>query len=71
MLKGLIGKKIGMTQIFDEQGVAYAVTLIEAGPCFVTQVRARRRKGIRRCNWVLVNEPQTPHTGAGWAFESQ
>jgi large subunit ribosomal protein L3 len=39
MLKGLIGKKIGMTQIFDEKGVAYAVTLIEAGPCYVTQVR--------------------------------
>lgn len=39
MLKGLIGKKIGMTQIFDEQGVAQPVTIIEAGPCFVTQVR--------------------------------
>ncbi len=37
MLKGLIGKKIGMTQIFDEQGVAYPVTIIEAGPCYVTQ----------------------------------
>ncbi len=39
MLKGLIGKKIGMTQIFDEDGVAIPVTLIEAGPCYVTQVR--------------------------------
>jgi len=39
MLKGLIGKKIGMTQIFDEHGVAFTVTLIEAGPCYVTQVR--------------------------------
>ena len=39
MLKGLIGKKIGMTQIFDENGSAYAVTIIEAGPCYVTQVR--------------------------------
>jgi len=39
MLKGLIGKKIGMTQIFDEAGVAIPVTLIEAGPCYVTQVR--------------------------------
>jgi large subunit ribosomal protein L3 len=39
MLKGLIGKKIGMTQIFDEQGVAYPVTIIEAGPCYVTQIR--------------------------------
>jgi large subunit ribosomal protein L3 len=45
MLKGLIGKKIGMTQIFDEQGVAHAVTLIEAGPCFVTQVRAPEKEG--------------------------
>lgn len=39
MLKGLIGKKIGMTQIFDEAGASIPVTLIEAGPCFVTQVR--------------------------------
>jgi len=38
MLKGLIGKKIGMTQIFDETGAAIPVTLIEAGPCYVTQV---------------------------------
>lgn len=39
MLKGLIGKKVGMTQIFDPAGVAIPVTLIEAGPCYVTQVR--------------------------------
>jgi large subunit ribosomal protein L3 len=45
MLKGLIGKKIGMTQIFDEKGVAYAVTLIEAGPCYVTQVRTSDKEG--------------------------
>ena len=45
MLKGLIGKKIGMTQIFDEHGVAYTVTLIEAGPCYVTQVRMPEKEG--------------------------
>src|SRR5262245_9756552 len=45
MLKGLIGKKIGMTQIFDEQGVAYPVTIIEAGPCYVTQVRTLEKEG--------------------------
>jgi large subunit ribosomal protein L3 len=39
MLKGLIGKKIGMTQIFDDGGSAVPVTIIEAGPCYVTQVR--------------------------------
>ncbi|MBN1668102.1 MAG: 50S ribosomal protein L3 [Anaerolineales bacterium] len=39
MFKGLIGKKVGMTQIFDDDGVSIPVTLIEAGPCYVTQVR--------------------------------
>ena len=45
MLKGLIGKKIGMTQIFDDKGVAHPVTIIEAGPCYVTQVRLPERDG--------------------------
>ncbi len=45
MFKGLIGKKIGMTQIFDEKGVAIPVTLIEAGPCYVTQVRTPELDG--------------------------
>ena len=45
MFKGLIGKKIGMTQIFDESGAAVPVTLIEAGPCFVTQVRTPDKEG--------------------------
>jgi large subunit ribosomal protein L3 len=43
MFKGLIGKKIGMTQIFDEGGSAIPITLIEAGPCYVTQVRQPER----------------------------
>ncbi len=45
MFKGLIGKKIGMTQIFDETGAALPVTLIEAGPCYVTQVRRPAQDG--------------------------
>jgi large subunit ribosomal protein L3 len=45
MLKGLIGKKVGMTQIFDETGRAIPVTLIEAGPCYVTQVRMPEKDG--------------------------
>ena len=44
-MKGLIGKKIGMTQIFNEFGAALPVTIIEAGPCFVTQVRKPKRDG--------------------------
>ena len=45
MVKGLIGKKIGMTQIFDESGLAVPVTVIEAGPCYVTQVRLPEKDG--------------------------
>ena len=45
MLKGLIGKKVGMTQIFDDAGNAVPVTLIEAGPCYVTQVRLAEHDG--------------------------
>ncbi len=45
MFKGLIGKKVGMTQIFDVSGVAIPITLIEAGPCFVTQVRSPETDG--------------------------
>jgi large subunit ribosomal protein L3 len=45
MLKGLIGKKVGMTQIFDVSGAVVPVTIIEAGPCYVTQVRALETDG--------------------------
>lgn len=47
MLKGLIGKKIGMTQIFDEDGAAIPTTLIEAGPCYVTQIRNPMKDGYQ------------------------
>ena len=39
MQKGIIGKKIGMTQIFDEAGKVIPVTVVEAGPCVVVQDR--------------------------------
>jgi large subunit ribosomal protein L3 len=42
-MKGLIGLKVGMTQIFDDSGNIVPVTLIEAGPCFVTQIRRQKR----------------------------
>jgi large subunit ribosomal protein L3 len=44
-MKGLIGKKVGMTQVFDEHGDAVPVTVIQAGPCYVTQVRGDERDG--------------------------
>ena len=45
MQKGIIGKKIGMTQIFDEKGNVVPVTVIEAGPCVVTQKKTVESDG--------------------------
>ena len=45
MQKGIIGKKVGMTQIFDEKGNAVAVTVIEAGPCVVVQKKTEENDG--------------------------
>ncbi len=45
MNKGLIGKKIGMTQIFDESGKVIPVTVIEAGPCVIAQVKTEETDG--------------------------
>jgi large subunit ribosomal protein L3 len=44
-MKGIMGKKVGMTQIFDERGEMIPVTVIEAGPCWVTQVKTEERDG--------------------------
>ncbi len=44
-MMGLIGKKIGMTQLFDEKGDIVPVTVIEAGPCTVTDIRTGERDG--------------------------
>ncbi len=44
-MKGMIGKKVGMTQVFDDQGTVVPVTVIQAGPCYVTQIRNRDRDG--------------------------
>jgi len=44
-MKGMIGKKVGMTQIFDEQGNVIPVTVIEAGPCYITQIRTDESDG--------------------------
>ena len=43
--QGILGKKLGMTQIFDDSGRAISATIIEAGPCYVTQVKTSDRDG--------------------------
>jgi large subunit ribosomal protein L3 len=44
-MKSIVGKKVGMTQIFDAQGEVIPVTVIEAGPCFVAQIKTVERDG--------------------------
>ncbi|MCU0511293.1 MAG: 50S ribosomal protein L3 [Anaerolineae bacterium] len=44
-MKGMIGKKVGMTQVFDDRGNVVPVTVIEAGPCYITQIRTADRDG--------------------------
>lgn len=44
-MRGLIGKKVGMTQIYNEQGVLIPVTVVEAGPCTVIQVKTKVKDG--------------------------
>ena len=45
MLSGLLGRKVGMTQVFGENGIAIPVTVIEAGPCIITQIKTTARDG--------------------------
>ncbi|HBY98127.1 MAG TPA: 50S ribosomal protein L3 [Chloroflexi bacterium] len=46
-MKGILGKKVGMTQIFDESGQVIPVTVVEAGPCYVTQIKTEDQDGYQ------------------------
>lgn len=68
MKKGLIGKKLGMTQIFDEKGLVIPVTVIEAGPCVVAQVKTSETDGYNAVQLGFgevkakhVNKPEMGH----------
>jgi len=67
MNKGLIGKKVGMTQIFDESGKVIPVTAIEAGPCVVAQVKTEETDGYTAIQLgfgdVKVNKVNKPEKG--------
>ncbi len=58
-MKGIIGKKVGMSQVFDDVGNAIPVTVIEAGPCYVTQVRTAEKDGYKAVQLGFgVTKPQ-------------
>jgi len=54
MIQGMLGKKLGMTQIYDEKGAVVPVTVIEAGPCVVTQVKTPETDGYSAVQLGLV-----------------
>ena len=58
MAIGLLGRKVGMTQIFDESGNAVPVTVIQAGPCRVLQLRSKDRDGYEAVQLGFENKPR-------------
>lgn len=69
MIEGLMGRKLGMTQIFDETGQAVPVTVLKVGPCVVTQVRTNERDGYEAVQIGFeeskrLNSPERGHQKA-------
>lgn len=75
MSVGILGTKVGMTQIFDEAGIAIPVTVVQAGPCTVTQVKTQQTDGYSAIqvgygaiSEKAINKPEMGHltkAGAG------
>ncbi len=65
MIQGIIGRKLGMTQVFSDDGKAKAVTAIEAGPCTVTQVKtiAKERYNATQLGFSEVKRLKSPQKG--------
>jgi large subunit ribosomal protein L3 len=68
IVSGILGKKVGMTSVFDENGVSIPCTVIEAGPCYVTQIRTKEKDGYEAVQLGydekserLVNKPLKGH----------
>lgn len=63
-MSGLIGKKIGMTSIFDADGKIIPCTVIEAGPCVVSQVKTKEKDGYTATQ-LSFEDKKLKHTSAG------
>lgn len=66
MIQGFLGKKVGMTQVFEEDGRVVPVTVIQAGPCIVTQVKTREKDGYEAVQLGFgetkrLNKPESGH----------
>ncbi len=56
MRMGILGRKVGMTQVYDAEGNLHAVTVIEAGPCTVLAVRTKERDGYEAVQLGFVDK---------------
>ena len=54
MINGILGKKIGMTQVFDDKGDVHPVTVLQAGPCVITQIQRNTKDGYEAAQIGLV-----------------
>ena len=66
MIQGFLGKKVGMTQVFEEDGRVVPVTVIQAGPCIVTQVKTLEKDGYEAVQLGFgetkrLNKPESGH----------
>ena len=64
-VKGILGRKIGMTQVFDENGRAVPVTVVEAGPCTVAQVKTPEQDGYSAIQLAFGQPRRTTKPQAG------
>lgn len=75
MVKGLLGRKVGMTQIYDDAGQAVPVTVIEAGPCHVLQLRTPERDGYEAVQLGFLDKkrpaPDRPRSRSSQARRSE
>src|SRR5262245_564208 len=58
MTKGILGRKVGMTQIYDENGACVPVTVVQAGPCHVLQVRTKEHDGYEAVQLGFLDKPR-------------
>src|SRR5260370_40179453 len=58
MIQALLGRKLGMTRLFDENGVVTASTLVEAGPCFITPLRTQEVDGYTAVQLGFGEKPR-------------
>lgn len=75
MIQGMVGRKLGMTQVFDERGVVYPVTVIECGPNVVTQIKTVEQDGYEAVQLGFglskrLNKPEQGHRRAS-GFQSK